>query len=209
MVKCPEDNLNFLLFAFLSLISTNVQWDLCWQDPLFFYVLEWCNKCDTTSAIFNGNSISAAAEGILSGAHNSCNIFLVFHVSPQYSPLQAFSIKGVYYGPEKSPWSLHFHPLACVYHNDAHTRWHVCKILCTVTPLDKGSCTKAFPCCFTASLMISTSAGWMRCVPPIRLSMTQGSRCNATAAFSCTERKPNQYVCFDQLGVLWWMGCRA
>lgn len=37
-MKCPEDDLEFSLFAF-PLISTNVQADLFGQKPILFYIL--------------------------------------------------------------------------------------------------------------------------------------------------------------------------
>lgn len=135
------------------------------------------------------------------------SFFFFVQVAPQCSP---FAIKGVHYR-QKSPWSLHFHPLACVSHNGTHTLWRVCKIICTVTPPDKGLWTKPFPSCFTASLMISAPAGSMHllCAPRSVSAWPRGHPVMPRQRFHALKRIPICVFPCDQWGLPWWMWCKA
>lgn len=56
---------------------------------------------------------------------------------------------------------LCFHLPAYISHNSTSLLWHVCEKIFAVTSPDKRLWTKPFSCCFTASLVISTSAAWV------------------------------------------------
>lgn len=117
-------------------------------------------------------------------------------------PSELFAIKGVYYGCKN-------HHRQSVSHNGTYTLWYACKIICTVTPSRQGVMNKTIFLLFYSRWFLLLQAGCICCVTPIRLIMTPRSQCIATAVFSSTEKKPYLCVCCDQLGLLWWMGCKA
>lgn len=106
--------------------------------------------------------------------------------------LQLYTIKGVYYGPKNhhdSTISTRQH----VSHNSTYMLWYACKIICTVTPPDKGLWPKPFPCCFTASLMISFLMHLL-CVPNPSQHDPEVTMLRFFSVFK--HRKKAQSVCF-------------
>lgn len=163
-MKCSEDDLDFSLFA-SPLISTNALGDLFWQNPPLFYILAWCNKMWYNISNFPCETQFQQQQKGFFVVHTIAEFFSCL---TSVQSIISICYQGSLLRAKKITMILPFPPTSvCVPRNGNHTFWHICEIFYAVTPPDKGLWTKPFSCCFTASPMISTPAGWVHllCAP--------------------------------------------